>query len=124
MSSFSETRTNARFGSDATRDPFPTGRSLLLLLAASASLACSATGSSAPRSQGGGGAGNAGGDPILFPGRGAGGSGASSNNPPPVITNATPFVVDDTGNSGLGPDVISKLKAGGGACSFDILYPY
>jgi hypothetical protein len=41
-----------------------------------------------------------------------------------VITNATPFVADETGNSGLGADVVSKLKAGGGACSFDILYPY
>src|SRR5215471_13153454 len=98
--------------SDGARGGFRTAGSLSLLLVASTSVACSATASSGASSQGGGGAGNTGGTTIMLPG---GNGGSSINNPPPVIMNATPFVADDTGNSGLGPDVVQKLKAGGAA---------
>lgn len=54
---------------------------------------------------------------------GVGGT-AGVTQPPVVDSGAPPFVQDDTAASGLAPGVIDMLKAGGGACTVNAIYPY
>jgi hypothetical protein len=111
------------------------GALFLSIAAASVAPACSAGGKN-PASAGGGSGGSVGGQAApgmaIFASGGSAsiglinpGSAGQASAPPPIVkANTTPFVVDDTGTSGLAPDVIQKLKAGGPSCSFKILYPY
>ncbi|MDH5670515.1 MAG: hypothetical protein OEZ06_00090 [Myxococcales bacterium] len=53
-----------------------------------------------------------------------GDSGVPIYTPPTVDMNAGPYVQDDTGGSGLDQGTIDALKAGGGTCATDVVYPY
>jgi hypothetical protein len=45
--------------------------------------------------------------------------------PPPVIDASAPaFMRDDSAMANLAPDVLDKLRAGGGACTTQVIYPY
>jgi len=78
---------------------------------------------------GGGGAGALGGGGGLqgvgAVGGGVIGGGMGGVTQPPVVDPTAPeFIQDDTGASGLGQDVIDMLKAGGGSCTINAIYPY
>jgi hypothetical protein len=63
------------------------------------------------------------------PGGGGGSSGTPSGSTPPASgipldRTDDPYTRDATGESGLSPQVITTLKAGGAACSSPLIYPY
>lgn len=113
-------------------------RSLALLVLGAAVVVVGCGGSDAGGMRRPGGAAGIGGDPgggsgglqgiaaIGGPiGGGVGGLGGTGVTQPPVVdSGAPPFSRDDTGMSGLSQSVIDGLKAGGGSCTQNAIYPY